>query len=465
MKKFFQFDLTKGTPWKVLLLFTLPILFGNFIGQVYSVLDGILVGHYINSNAFAAIGLSGSITYFGTAIAAGLPAGTSGYSAQLYGAKDSEGVRKSYAATLLIAFIAGLIITAFMVVCLDPLLEFAQIEKDSEVYSYARLYVFIIFVGLTGVFFYNSFLCFLRAIGDSFVPFWLNIIYAGLNIAFDALFIIVLHYGVMGAALAFDLAVTLSALVGFVWVYVKYPFLRLSKRDFHFPHHFLFQHVKMGLPMGALFGIIGLGVLIMQGAIDSYGTDCINGYSAASKMENFLCSFIGGFGSAMEAYTGQNYGAKKYKRIKQGFSQGLIILGVDAILKIGITLIVMDKACDLFLSEVTDETRQYCRIYMIWDMVTYVFLGLIYLSRNVLLGLGNVWPPFISGVGEMVGRVVPAKIFTRYYGAPSALGAAGCAWVVSGSLLTVWALKDVYFNPKFKSDDPDSGANNAPKAA
>jgi putative MATE family efflux protein len=465
MKKFFQFDLSKGTPWKVLLLFTLPILFGNFIGQIYSVFDGILIGHFINSNAFAAIGLAGSVTYFGTAIASGLPAGTSGYSAQLYGAKDAEGVRKSYAATLLIALVAGLAISLLMVALLDPLLAFAQIEKGSEVYSYARLYIFIIFIGLTGVFFYNSFLCFLRAIGDSFVPFWLLIIYAGLNIAFDALFIIVCQYGVMGAALAYDLSVALTSVIGFFWVYGKYPFLRLSPRDFHFPHHFLFQHIKMGLPMGALFGVIGLGVLMMQGAIDSYGTDCINGYSAASRMENFLCSFIGGFGSAMEAYTGQNYGAKKYKRIKQGFTQGLIILTIDAALKIIITWIVMDKACDLFLSEVNDATREYCRIYMYWDMVTYLFLGLIYLSRNVLLGLGNVWPPFISGVGEMVGRVVPAKVFTKYYGAPSALGGAGIAWVISGTLLTSWALKDVYFNPKFKADEEDSGANNATKPA
>jgi Na+-driven multidrug efflux pump len=182
-------------------------------------------------------------------------------------------------------------------------------------------------------------------------------------------------------------------------------------------------------------------------------------------MENFLCSFIGGFGSAMEAYTGQNYGAKKYKRIKQGFTQGLIILTIDAALKIIITWIVMDKVCDLFLSEVNDATREYCRIYMYWDMVTYLFLGLIYLSRNVLLGLGNVWPPFISGVGEMVGRVVPAKVFTKYYGAPSALGGAGIAWVISGTLLTSWALKDVYFNPKFKADEEDSGANNATKPA
>jgi putative MATE family efflux protein len=464
MKKFFQFDLTRGTPWKVLLLFTIPILFGNFIGQIYSVLDGIFVGHFISSNAFAAIGLAGSITYFGTAIASGLPAGTSGYSAQLYGAKDSEGVRKSYAATLLISLVAGLAITALMVALLDPLLEFAQIEKDSEVYSFARLYILIIFLGLTGVFFYNSFLCFLRAIGDSFVPFWLLIIYAGLNIAFDALFIIVCHYGVMGAALAYDLSVALTSLVGFVWVYLKYPFLRLSRRDFHFPHHFLLEHIKMGLPMGASFAILGIGVLIVQGAIDSYGTDCINGYTAASRTENFLCAFIGGFGSAMEAYTGQNYGAKKYNRVKQGFAQGLVIVLVDTALKILITWAVLDKTCDLFLSEVNEATREYCRIYMYWDMVTYFFLGLIYLSRNVLLGLGNVWPPFISGVGEMVGRVVPAKVFTRNFGAPSALGGPGIAWTLSGSLCTIWALKDVYFNPKFKNDAPDSGANNATDA-
>lgn len=454
LKKLSQLDLTKGTPWQVLLIFCIPIILGNFVSQIYSIVDGIFVGKVIGSTAFAAIGLCGNITYIATAIGAGIPAGTSGYTAQLYGARDYDKVRQSYATTILFCVIGGILITALMIGLTNPLLWAAALTPGTEVYDLAATYIMIIFAGLIAVFFYNMYLNFLRAIGDSKVPFFLLCIYAGCNILFDYLLIVVAKWGVVGAGLAFDLAVSAAAIAGAVWTYLKYPRLHLRRSDFRFDKPFWKEHLRMGLPMAFLFAFIGISCLIMQGAIDGFGSDAINGYSAASKVENFLCVFIGSFGSAMEAYCGQNYGAKQYERVKKGVLQGFVIILVDAVLKILISFLVKDAACDIFLSSPNDATREYCRIYLYWDMATYFFLGLIYLCRNALLGVGKVFPPLFSGIAEFTGRLLCALALVPTLGAVIALGAPGVAWILAGTLLFVWACISILFNKKYKINEP-----------
>lgn len=444
MEKLSNLDLTEGTPWKRLLLFSFPVFLGNIIQQIYSIVDGVIVGRFIGDSAFAAIGLTGNIVYIATALASGLPSGTSGLTAQYYGAKDMEKVRKSYAATLMICLVSGVVLTLLMMLLSSPLLQIARLTPGSDTYNYAELYMLIIFGGLLGVFFYNMYLNFLRALGNTFIPFVLLGIYSGLNILFDALFIIVFHWGVAGAASAFDLSVVLSGAVGLFWTHAKYPELHLSKADFHFDKAFLSAHLRMGLPMGIEFAIIGIGCLIMQGAVDKFGDEAINGYNAASKIENLLCTFISALGASVLAYCGQNYGAKKYDRVKAGIKQAGIIFLIDAGIKILVTWAIWDRACDLFLSSPSEATREYCRQYMIWDFVTYVFLGAIYVYRDAELGIGKVVPTFIAGIGELFGRTIMALAFVIPFGATAALGAPGIAWICSATICGIAVWRDVF---------------------
>jgi putative MATE family efflux protein len=453
MRFFRQIDLSKGTPWKVILLFSLPIIFGNFLAQIYSIADGYMVGRYVSEDAFAAISLSGNIMYLGTASLTGLAAGMSGFTAQLFGAKDYQGLRKSYATSLFLGVIITLVLSLLLLGLLDPILLLAKVEVGSNVYQLSKLYLMVIFAGLIGTFLFNLYLNFLRAIGDSFVPLFLLIIYSFLNMGLDYLFIVVLRMGVLGAGLSYDIALLLSGLTGTVWVYIKYPRLHLQWKDFSFEKNFFLSHLKMGLPMAGLFLLIGFSVLIMQGGIDQFGSEAINGYSSASRLENLLCVFISSLGSALEAYCGVNYGAKQYHRLKIGVTQSVIIMGIDLLLKIGISLIVMDKAADFFLSAPSETTKAYCRMYIYWDLATYLFLGLIYVFRNALLGLGKSWPPFFSGMAEFVGRSVMSLAIVIPLGAVAAFGSPGIAWVLSGTLLMVWGIVTVYRNPKFNHDE------------
>lgn len=454
MRFFKQIDLSKGTPWKVILLFSLPIIFGNVLAQVYSIADGYMVGRYISEDAFAAISLSGNVMYLGTASLTGLAAGMSGFTAQLFGAKDTDGLRKSYATSLFLGVIITLVVSLLLLGFLNPLLQLAKLEVGTAVYQLSQLYLLIIFSGLIGTFLFNLYLNYLRAIGDSYVPLFLLIIYSFLNMGLDYLLIVVFPLGVLGAAISYDVALLLSGLVGMVWVFLKYPRLRLHFRDFSFDKDFFLSHLKMGLPMAALFLFIGFSVLIMQGGIDQFGNDAIKGYSSASRLENLLCVFISSLGSALEAYCGVNYGAKQYQRLKKGLTQSVIMMLIDTVVKILITLLIMDKAAGFFLSSPTEETKAYCRMYIYWDLATYLFLGLIYVFRNALLGIGKSWPPFFSGIAEFIGRSVMSLAIVIPLGAVAAFGSPGVAWVLSGSLLTLWGIITIYRNKKFDHDEP-----------
>lgn len=452
MKFFRQLDLTKGTPWKVLLLFSLPIVLGNFFAQIYSIFDSYLVGHYLSEASFAAVSLCSNIIYLGTASLTGLAAGMSGYTAQLYGAKDYEGLRKSYATSLILGVIITALFSLVLLLCLDPLLALAKLEPGTEVFTSSRLLLLVVFAGLIGTLLFNLYLNFFRAIGDSMVPLFLLLIYTLLNILLDYLFIVVWKCDILGVGLAYDIALFLSGIIGGIWLYIKYPRLHLQKADFKVGKTFVIAHLKMGLPMTLLFLFIGISVIIMQGGIDHFGNDAISGYATASRLENLLCVFIGSFGSAMEAYCGVNYGAKQYRRVRDGLSQSLVIVLIDTLLKIGISLLVMDKAADFFLANPSDLTRNYCRLYLYWDMGTYLFLGLIYVFRNALLGIGKSYPPFASGLAEFLGRSVMSLAMISVWGATAAMGSPGIAWVLSGTLLTLWGIFAIYRNPKFRQN-------------
>jgi putative MATE family efflux protein len=448
-------DLTVGTPWKVLLLFAVPIFIGNVIQQIYGLTDAVLVGKVIGFDAFSAIGISGSVTYIATVFVSGFAAGAAAYTAQLYGAQDMKAVRHSYGVSIIINLIAGLILTLVMELLLKQLLLMVNLEEGTVDWQYAEIYSAIIFGGLVAIALYNMYLSFLRAIGDTRTPLYLLIIYSAFNILFDFLFIFVFHWGVVGAASAYVGSITLSTVIAAIWVYVKYPDLRLAKEDFKLDGNFVKEHLKLGLPLGAQFSILGIGVIAMQGAVQQYGgTQASGGYNAACKIENFLCTTINAIGASVAAFSGQNYGAKKYKRVKQGMNQAIIIMVFLSIINIIVTFLMLDVACGLFLSNPDAATVEYCKIYLIWDIVGYFSLSLIYVFRYTLQGIGKPLAPFLGGVGELIGRLLYSLVFTQFWGATAALGASGGgAWIICSLVLLVGAIIEIYRNPKFAKDE------------
>jgi len=452
MKHAQQKDLTVGTPWKVLLLFTLPIFLGNLIQMVYTWTDGVFLGQ-IGEESLAAASAAGSIIYPATIFAQGLPIGLGNYTSQLFGAKDEKGVRHSYGVSIIIVLVAGLVLTLAALLLVPSFLKAGNIIPGTAIYDYAKVYMYIMLGGLLGALFMYFYQNFLRAIGDSSLQFWTLAVYTALNILLDFLFIFVGHLGVMGCALAYVISTVLASVISYFWVYFKYPEFRLHKEDFKCDSAFVKAHLKIAVPLAAQFSILAIGVMVMQGAVDGYGTDAINGYFAGSKVDNLLCTFIVAYGYALGAYCGQNYGAKQYKRVKDGITQAFIAWGIQTLILMLVTFLVKDVAASFFLSNPTAKTVEYCRIYLYWDIVGYACLGLIYLGRNALSGIGKSSVSFISGVTEMVLRIVGSLAFAIPFGVVAALGAQSMAWIGAGLVNLFGLIICIYANPLFKKNE------------
>lgn len=462
MKHFQQKDLTVGTPWKVLLLFTIPIFLGNLIQMAYTWTDGMFVGG-LGQDYLAAVGSSANIIYPATVFASGLPVGLGNFTSQLFGAKDEKGVRHSYGVSLVIVLVAGLIMTILTVFLVPTFLQVAKFEAGTAVFEYARIYMYVMLGGLLGSCFFYYFQNFLRAIGDASLQFWTIAIYTGINVLFDFLFICVGHLGVMGSALAYVVSMVLSSIVSYVWIHFKYPELRLHKEDFQYERKFIRAHLRLAVPLAAEFSILAIGVMIMQGAVDGYGTAAINGYYAGSKIDNLLCTFIIAYGYALGAYAGQNYGAKQYKRVKDGLNQAFIVWAIQTLVIMLITYLVRNQAAYFFLDNPSEATIEYCRIYLYWDIAGYGMLGLIYLGRNALTAIGKPGISFFSGILEMALRIIGALVFVIPFGATAALGAQSMAWIGAGTLNLIGLLVYITFNPLYKKNDLRPAETNLPQ--
>ena len=453
MKHAQQKDLTVGTPWKVLLIFSLPIFLGSLVSMVYTWTDGVFLGQMGEEN-LAAAGAAANIIYPATVFAQGLPVGLGNFTSQLFGAKDEKGVRHSYGVSIIIILVAGLLMTLATLLLVPSFLQAGNIQPGSAIYDYSRIYMYIMLGGLLGAFFMYFFQSLLRAIGDSVLQFWIVAIYTGINILLDFLFIFVGRLGVMGCAIAFVISTVLISIVSYLWIYFKYPEYRLHKEDFKCDPAFVKAHLRIAVPLAAQYSILAIGVMIMQGAVDSYGTDAINGYFAGSRLDNLLCTFIFGFGYSLGAYCGQNYGAKQYKRVRDGVTQSFVVWGLSTLVVMLITFLLKDQVASFFLSNPTAKTVEYCRIYLYWDIAGYACLGLIYLGRNALSGIGKSGVSLISGITEMVLRILGSLAFAIPFGVVAALGAQSMAWIGAGLVNLVGLIIYILAKPLFKKNEP-----------
>lgn len=453
MKHAQEKDLTIGTPWKVILLYSLPIFLGNLVQMGYGWMDGFFVGK-LGESALAAVGAAANVIYPATIFAQGLPIGLSSYTAQLFGAKNKDGVRRSYAVSMMLNLIIGLILTIVTVLLVPAFLEAGNIQPGTEVYEYSKVYMYVMLGGVLGTFFLNFYLNFLRAIGDAKLQFWILAAYTAINILLDFLLIPVAGWGVMGSALAYVISTILTAVIGYVAVYLSHPDLRLKKSDFKYDAAFTKEHLRIALPFAAQFSILAIGVMLMQRAVDSYGNDAINGYYCGSKIDNLLCTFIIAYGYALGAYSGQNYGAKQYKRVKDGVSQSLVVWAIQTVALMFITYLLKDKAAAFFLSNPNQATIDYCRIYLYWDIAGYGLLSMIYIGRNALQGIGKPYISLLSGISEFLARTLGALVFVIPFGVVSALGAQSMAWILAGLVNFVGLIIYIYRNPLFNKNEP-----------
>ncbi|WP_426288655.1 MATE family efflux transporter [Enterococcus durans] len=426
-------DLTKGSPAKLILMFTVPLLIGNVFQQFYNMVDMIIVGQTLGKNALAAVGATGSLTFLIIGFAQGLTAGLAIITAQRYGAKDYRGLKKSFAASVVISLIVTIVLTVLSLVFIHPMLQLMQ--TPPEIIDQAQTFISIILLGIFASMSFNLLSNVIRALGDSRTPLFFLIIAVIINVVLDLIFIILFGMGVEGAAIATVIAQVSSSVLCLVYIKKKIPLLQLRKKDFSFDKEEIRVHLNAALPMAFQSSIIAIGAIVLQAALNSLGTDVVAAQAAASRIDQFANQPMMSFGIAMATFSAQNYGAKEYGRILKGVKQTLM-MSIGFSLVAGATVIFFGHSLmKLFVSSSETKVFELAQTYFNINGSLYWILAILFILRYTLQGLGQSKIPTIAGMMELLMRSFAAIILTGMLGYAGAAAASPLAWAGSVAVL------------------------------
>lgn len=442
-------DLTAGKPGKLILQFTLPLLVGNLFQQFYSMADTIIVGRTIDVYALAAVGATGAISFLILGFVQGVTSGFSVITAQCVGANDERGIRRSVATSILLSVGVTVLFTFLSIYTARPLLELMQTPAD--IIDDAYRYIIVIYYGIVTSVFFNLFSSILRALGDSKTPLIFLIIACIINIVLDFACILLFHMGVEGAAWATIIAQAVSALLCLLYSLKRFPVLRLHKEDWAFSWRFAWQHLRVGLPMAFQFSVTAIGVMIMQAALNSFGSETVAAFTAASKIENIVSQPYNSLGVTASVFAAQNYGAGKIARIREGVRKSTLYSLIWA--AAGGLLVVFGgrMLIRLFVGEasaaVFDQAQYYLNV-----MALFLFaLGQLFIYRNVLQGVGRGAVPLAAGFAELVMRAFAAFVLTSALGYLGVCLANPIAWL--GAVVPLAVAYFLYMHKMKKNGD------------
>ena len=427
-----QLDMTKGKILPVLLKFTIPLIIGNIFQQLYNMVDTIIVGRYVGANALAAVGSTGTIMYLIIGFSQGITAGFTILTSQRYGAHNERGVKQSVSNGILLSIIVSIILTGGSVLAMHPLLGLMNTPKD--IFTDAYTYIMIISVGLTANVFYNLFSSYLRAVGNSKVPLFFLVFSACLNIVLDLLFIIHFQMGVAGAGWATNLSQAISAILCAVYIWKKVPILRPDRRDWKFSGEATRYQLASGIPMALQFAITGSGTMIMQAAINLFGSVAVAAFTASVKVESLMMQGMVAMGQTMATYCGQNYGSGDVGRIKSGVRTAV---GIEVIYSIVVALLscLLLKPClHLFFSGDTDlgTMMPWAQTYTYMCACFFIPLCVIFIFRNAMQGCGYSFLPMMGGVSELAARLAVSIVAMHVMNYALACFADPAAWIAAG---------------------------------
>ena len=407
-------DLTVGSPIKQIILFALPLVAGTLFQQLYSFVDTVIVGRCLGSNALGAVGTTYSLNFLiigfiqGCCVGFGIPVSES------FGGKDKEGLHKYLVNGALICAIISILFTIATVLLAGPLLRL--INTPEELYNDAVLYIRIIFIGIPTTVLYNYASSVLRSLGDSKHPFYFLLVSSILNIVLDYVLIIPFKMGVDGAAIATVISQLLSGILCTFWFFektCKQEELSFTKNDLKFSSKHIKRLSYIGLPMGFEYSVSAIGAVVMQDAINLLGSNVVAAQTAGEKIRQMFTLPMESVGMAMATYVGQNHGAHKNDRIKQGIKDGCKIQLTYCVIAWAVIFFIKSFAVKLVLGNanqiIIDEAIEYLSIISI----LFIFHGLLMIFRNTLQGLGNSVQAIISGVGELLGRTVGGLLATK----------------------------------------------------
>ncbi len=420
-------DLTTEKPMKLIIGFTIPILIGNIVQQFYYVIDSIIVGQYLGVNALAAVGSTGSLTFLVIGWVMGMTGGFAILVAQRYGADDMKGVKHYMAMSFFLCLIMSIIMTAVLVWINGPILRLMNTPR--EIFDDTYRFIRVIYIGLPATFAYNILASVLRALGDSKTPLYFLILSSIVNVILDFIFIPGLAMGVEGAGYATVISQAFASVLCFIYMVKKYPVLRLTKEDVYLSGGSIKRLIGMGTPMGLQFSITAIGSMIVQVALNGLGPIYIAAFTACGKIQNIITQPFPSLGASMATFVGQNTGAGRIDRVKEGVKADIIITLLCSAFSVIAVLVFGDVLVRLFVTEDSGMVVEKARVYFYAVAGFYPALGLIYVYRNSLQGLGYGLLPMLGGIFELLARALVIMVLAKPFGYVGICFANPVAWI------------------------------------
>ncbi len=420
-------NMTEGSPLKLIIPFMVPLLIGNVFQQLYNIADIIIVGRTIGVNALAAVGAVSPLFMLTMVLTVGLSNGFTVVTGQRYGARDMDGMRRSIGTSIVLSCFFVLVIMAVMHLVIDPVLVLMNIPQNLLPDAYA--YTMIIIDGLFAMMAYNLLSGIMRSLGDSKTPLYFLILSSVVNIALALLFIMAFGWGVPGSAFALVIAQAFSALMCVFYIYKRFPQLHISRRDFNLDAPEIWAHLRMGLPMGVQFSVLGLGIIILQSVCNKFGGEQIAGFTTAMRVEQLAIQPMISFGIAMAVFTAQNFGARRFDRIREAVRKCSLLSLAFSIFAALLMFFFGEQVIGIFLDNPSAEVMNTAHTYIMYTVPCYFFLSQIFIFRNSCQGMGIGMIPMLAGTVELVMRSTAAIYLSEIYGFLGLCLAEPIAWI------------------------------------
>lgn len=431
-------NLTEGNSGSLIFKFAMPMLIGNVFQQLYNIVDSVVVGRYVGKEALAAVGASFPLIFMLISFVVGVAMGTTIIISQYFGAKDMKMVRRSIDTMYIFLFVASIIVTILGITLSKPIFRLINLPEDVMPQAVAYFNVYI--TGMIFFFGFNGISAVLRGLGDSKTPLYFLIISTVMNVALDLIFVAVFKWGIAGAAWATVISQAGAFITGIIYLNRTHEVVKLNSFKLVFDKAIFRKSLKIGLPTGLQQTFVSMGMLAITRIVNGFGTDVIAAYSAAGRLDSIAGMPAMNFGAALSTFVGQNLGANKPDRVKQGLKATFMMSGALALITSLFVILFRHQLIHLFTEDaaVISIGAQYLVIVSSF----YIFFSSMFVIGGVMRGAGDTLiPMFISLFALWAIRIPAAWIMSRYFGVAGIWWSIPMAWFIGMTLSYLYYLK------------------------
>ena len=422
--------MTEGSEFGNIIRFTMPLLLGNLFQQFYNIVDSVIVGQYLGSSALAAVGATGSITYFFYAFCIGISLGAGIIISQHFGAGNESEVKRYITNSAYVIGLFGLVLSVVSFIFAPSLLHL--LETPDSIFDTSVGYMRIACSGTVAVAAYNWINAVMRSLGNSRIPLIFLIVASVLNVGLDLLFVIVFGMGVNGAALATIIAQGISAVSCIVFAFFKFPQFRFDRSTALFNAKAARNCISKGLPIAVQNAFISVSMIYLQRTANTFGDTVIASYTATMRVEQIIQQPFASLGAALSTFVGQNIGAGKLERCIRGYRRSMAAMAVFAVVMLVLFMLLSGPIINIFVddADVIDIGGTALKL----SACFYLFLGTIHTTRGLLNGAGDVNYAMLNGFVEVIGRIGFATLLAAVpeIGCWAVWATSGLTWFLTG---------------------------------